>query len=75
MAVSATALPKKNTNNLHVEEGHPSETITHTTAKAPSIQVTGTFKPFEDCALGKVRQQAVSKRLYPDKKIRGKTFL
>ena len=30
-AVSATALPKKNVNNLHVELGHPSEAITQST--------------------------------------------
>ena len=39
-AVSATALPKKNINDLHIELGHPAETITHSTAKAwyPSHQ-------------------------------------
>ena len=34
---------KKNINNVHVELGHPSETITHATAKALGIQVTGTL--------------------------------
>ena len=51
-AVSATTLPKKNVNDLHVELGHPSETITQATTKALGIQVTGTFKPYEDCTLG-----------------------
>ena len=32
-AQSATALHKKNTNDLHVELGHPSKTITCATAK------------------------------------------
>ena len=50
------ALSKRNINDLHVELGNPSETITRITAKALGIQVTGTFKPFEDCALGKAKQ-------------------
>ena len=64
-AVSATALPKGNINDLHVELGHPSETITHATAKALGIQVTSTFKPCEDFALGKAKQQALSKKAVP----------
>ena len=40
------------------------EFITHATAKALDIQVTSTFKPCEDCALGKSKQQAVNKRLF-----------
>ena len=36
-AVSSTALTKKNINNLHIELGHPSKTITHSTTKAFSI--------------------------------------
>ena len=48
-AVSAMALPKRNNKNQ-------SETITHITTKILSIQVTGTFKPCEDCALGKAKQ-------------------
>ena len=44
-AVSATALPKQNINDLQIELGHPSETMTQATAKALGIQVTDTFKP------------------------------
>ena len=55
-SVSAIALPKRNINNLHIDLGHLSETITHITIKAFSIQVTGMFKPCEDCALGKAEQ-------------------
>ena len=55
-AVSATALPKKSINNLHVELGHPSKTITHSTTKALGIRVTGMFKPCEGCVLGKAKQ-------------------
>ena len=55
ITVSATALLKKNVNDLHVELGHPSKTITHSNAKAIGIQVTGTFKLCEDCTLGKAK--------------------
>ena len=64
-AVSATALPKKNVNNLHVELSHPFQTITHATTKDLGIQVTGTLKPCEDCLLGKAKQQMVSKKAVP----------
>ena len=43
-AVSATTLPKRTVNNLHVDLDHPSETITQATTKALSIQVTSTIK-------------------------------
>ena len=36
--------------------------ITCDTAKALGIQVTSTFMPCEDCALGKAKQQAMSKK-------------
>ena len=61
-AQSATAPCKKNINNLHVEFGFPSESITHATAKASSLQVMGTFMPYEDYALSKAKQQAASKK-------------
>ena len=64
-AVSATAPLKKNVNDLHVELGHPSEVITRSTAKGLGIQVTGTFKPCEDCALVKAKQCSVSKKAAP----------
>ena len=64
-AVSATALPKKNINNLYIELGHPSEAITQSTDKPFGIQVTGMFKPCEDCALGKATQCALRKRDVP----------
>ena len=70
-AVSATAIPKKNVNNLHVKLGHQLETITWSTAKATGIQVTGMFKPCEDCALGKAKQCAVSKMAVPHSHILG----
>ena len=73
-AVSAKALPKRNINDLQVESGHPYETITHSTAKALSIQVTGKFKPCEDCALGKASNVQSAKRLYLDRKFQGKGF-
>ena len=62
-AVSATAIPKKNINYLHVQLGHLSEVITQSTAKAFGIQVTCIFKLCEDCALGKAKQYAVSKKV------------
>ena len=70
-AVSATALPKKNINILHIELGHPSETITQAITKALGIQVTGTFKPYEDCTLGEVKKHTVSKKAVPHSKILG----
>ena len=59
------ALSKKIINDLHIELGHPSETITCITTKVLGIQVTSPFKPCEDCALGKAKQQAVSKKAVP----------
>ena len=47
-AQSATAPCKKNINDLHIELGLQSESITHATAKALGIKVTGTFKLCED---------------------------
>ena len=63
-AVSATTLPTRNVNNLHIELGHPSETITQATAKALGIHVTSTFKPCEDCAWVKLSNMPSTKRLY-----------
>ena len=73
-AVSATAQPKKNINDLHVELGHPSETINQATTKALGIQVTSMFKPCENCALGKAKQWAVSKKAEPCSNILGKCY-
>ena len=63
--------PKKNINNLHVELGHPSKTITCVTTKALSIQVIGTLKPCKNCALGKAKQCTVRKKAVPCSKILG----
>ena len=54
--VFVTAFVKRDINNLHVELSHPSEAIMRSTAKNFGIQVTGTFRPCEDCALGKAEQ-------------------
>ena len=70
-AVSATALFKWDINDLHVELRHPSEASTRSTEKNFKIQVTGTFKPCEDCALGKAKQQAISKKAVPCSQILG----
>ena len=75
MAQSADALPMKNINNLHIELGHPSKTITLTTAKALGIQVTSMFKPCEDCTLGNAKQCAVSKKALPCSKVLGERLL
>ena len=64
-ALSATALPKQNVNNLHIELGHPSEAITISIAKALGIQVTGTFSP---------SNKQSEKRLYLACKFWGKGF-
>ena len=70
-AQSATAPHEKNINDLHVEIRHPSKSIAHATAKTFGIQVTGTFKPYEDCALGKAKQCIVNKKTVPQSKILG----
>ena len=70
-AVSATALIKQNINDLHVELSHPSEAIMRSTTKSLRIQVTGTFKPYEDCTLGKAKQQAASKKAVPHLQVFG----
>ena len=59
---SATAICFNNTNDFHVELGHPSETITYATANDMGIQVNGSFKPHEDCAFGKTKKSRVSKK-------------
>ena len=75
-AQSAAATCKKDINDLHVELQHPSKTITHATTEAVGIQVTSTFKPCEECTLGKAKQCAVSKKVVPHSKILGrKAFL
>ena len=61
-AQSAIASLKKNINNLHIELGHSSESITHTITKALSIKVAGIFMPCEDCTLGIAKQQVVTKK-------------
>ena len=61
-AQSAIALCKKNINNLHVELGYSSKVISHFTAETIGIQVTGTFKPCEDCTLGKAKKSRESKK-------------
>ena len=55
----------KTINHLCVEFRHLSESITQPTAKAFGIQITSTFKPCEDCTLGKAKQQAVIKKVIP----------
>ena len=70
-AVSATAHIKRDINNLHVELGHPLEAITRSTAKNFNIQLTRAFKLCEDCALGKAKQRAVSKKAVPRLQILG----
>ena len=68
-AQSAMVPLKKNINNLHVVLRNRSESITHATAKALSIQVTNTFKQCEDCTLGKAKQRPISKNTVPCSKI------
>ena len=60
-AQSATALYRKNINDLHVELDDPSKAITHATTKAINIHVTSTFKPCEDCTLGNAQKSRVGK--------------
>ena len=62
MVQLTNALPPKNVNSIHAKLGHSSKVIVHTTAKSMGIQVTGTFKPCEDCAWGKAKKGGVSKK-------------
>ena len=68
-AISFTAVPKRNINNLHDDLGYPSKTITQAITKSLGIQVTGTIKPCEGCALSKARHWVVSKKAVPHSKI------
>ena len=68
-AVTATALIKWDISNLHLELGHPSEAITRSTTKFFGIQLTSIFKPCENCALGKAKQWAVSKKAVPHSQV------
>ena len=70
-AQSATALHNKNINDLHFELSHPPKSITCATATAMGIQITGTFNPCEDCALGKAQNRGVSKKAVDCSKILG----
>ena len=72
---SATAPFKKKIKDLYVELGHPSETITSAMAKALGIQVTSTFKLYEDCTLGKATKHAISKKAVPCTKFLGKWLI
>ena len=67
----ATALHKKNVNNLHAKLGHPSEVITHATIKLMHMEVTSTFKLCEDCALRKDKKGRVCKKAVAHSKIMG----
>ena len=49
-------------NFLYAEIGHPLEVITNATGRAMGLHLTGTFEPFEDCALGNVKKSVISKR-------------
>ena len=70
-AQSANVHEKKNTNDLHVELGHPSKVITHATTKSMGIQVNGNFKLCEDCTQGKAEMSRVCKKVAAYSKILG----
>ncbi len=52
-------------NEYHKALGHPSEAITCASAHAEGVSLKGNFNPCEDCALGKARQNNVSKKAVP----------
>ena len=70
-AVSATALGKQDINDLHIELGHLLQAIMRSTTKSFGIKAPSTFKPCEDCALGKAKQRVVSKKAVPCSQILG----
>ena len=46
---------KKDVNDLHSEFMHPLEKITKVMGKVIGFMVTGTFKAYEDCVLGRAK--------------------
>ena len=60
MAKSSAHIKKKCTSIEHAEQVYFSEVITQAIEQAMGIYINDTFKPFEDCALGKVE---LAKRL------------
>ena len=50
-----------NVNKLHQALRHPSKKTTRATGKALNMKVTGTFKPCEDCLIGKAKWANVNK--------------
>ena len=48
-------------STLHHQLGHPSESMTRSTAKYLQIEVSGSMQPCENCAMGKARQKNVPK--------------
>ena len=47
---------KKIVNDQNAKLSHPSEIITHATAKSMDIHVIGRLRPCENCALGKAKK-------------------
>ena len=61
-AQSTTSFCKKTIDELNIKLSHPTKSSTHATTKDMGIKLTGTFKPCEDCTLGKVKQKDVSNK-------------
>ena len=49
---------KKDINILHAELIHPLEVVVRTTNRVMGLNVAGTFKPCQVCALGKAKRVA-----------------
>ena len=54
-------LKRKDDNELHAEQGHPSVKITCTIWNVLGLKWTGTFKPCEACTLCKAKKTEASK--------------
>ena len=60
-AAGSTKMQSIDVNVLHEMLGHPCEATTRATGKLMNKKVTGTFKPCENCLLGKAKRAKISK--------------
>ena len=65
---------RKNTNELHVEHGHPLEASMKATGEAMNLKLTGTFNMCEDCTLDKEKKAGESTFLVERSTIKNKMF-
>ena len=59
---------QKNIYDQHIELDHPSEVIAHATDRAIGPHLTGMFKLYKGCTLGKAKRAASLTRMLSTKK-------